>query len=132
MWNERGHLFALPLYIDGRKKKDKLVVQCEACDLRLPVGGELGVDVLSRVVVLTVRELRSPAESLSTVLKALVVHGASSPPLGQRLIVVAVHRVQPHIPPQTERGADVVRALAELWRSEVRALPGCLVLRRRV
>lgn len=108
-------------------------MQCEACDLRLPaVGGELGVDVLSRVVVLTVRELRSPAESLSTVLKALGVRGASSPPLGQRLIVVAVHRVQPNIPPQAERGADVVRALAELWRSEVRALPGCLVLRRRV
>lgn len=104
-------------------------MQCKACDSRLPaVGGELGVDVLS-VVVLTVEDLRSPAESLSTVLKALGVRGSSSPPLGQRLIVVAVRRVQPHIPPQAKRGANVVRDPAELWRREVRTLPGCLVLR---
>lgn len=89
--------------------KGKLGVQCEGCDSRLPaVGGELGVDVLSGVVVLTVEELRSPAESLSTVLKVLGVRGSSSPPLGQRLIVVAVHRVQPHISPQAKRGANVV------------------------
>lgn len=114
-------------------QKDKLGVQCEGSDSRLPaVGGELGVDVLSRVVVLTVQELRGSAESLSAVLKALGVRGSSSPPLGQRLIVVAAHRVQPHIPPQAKRRANVVRAPAELWRREVRALPGCPVLRRRV
>lgn len=97
------------------------------------VGGELGVDVLSRVVVLPLRELGCPAESLSTVLKELCVRGASSPPLGQRLIVVAARRVQAHVAPQAKRGADgVVGVPAQLWRREVRAPGGCPALRRRV
>lgn len=71
-------------------------------------GVELGVDVLGRVVVPVVRELRSPVESLSVVLDALRVRAASSSPLRVRVIAAVVHRVYPHIPPRTNRGAGRV------------------------
>ena len=103
-------------------------------DSRLPAFGvEVGVDVLSRVVVPVVRQLRSPVQSLSAVLKALSGRCASSSPLGERVIIAVVRRVYPYmIPPRTERGARVPCALVELWRREAWGAPGFSVLWRRV
>lgn len=84
------------------------------------VGAELG-DVLCRVMVPLVLELWSPLEALSSVLealssvlKALSVRGSLSPPLGERIIAVAVPGIQQHIPPQTNRRAGVLGVLEEL------------------
>lgn len=95
-------------------------------------GVELGVYVLQRVVVPVVRELWSPVESLSAVLKALGVRRASSSPLGIRVIVTVVRSIYLQILPRTKRRTCIPGAPAELWRREVWGFPGFLVLRRRL
>lgn len=95
-------------------------------------GVELGVYVLNSVVVPIVRELRSPVQSLSAVLKALSVGRSTSPPLGKRVIVLVVDRIYVYTRPREKRRAGVPGALGELWRRKVCGTPGFLVLWRRV
>lgn len=69
-------------------------------------------------------------ESLSAVLKELGARRPTSPPLGQRVIVV--DRIHPHIWPRQEGRDGVGGALAELWWREVSGAPEFPALRRRV